>query len=168
MTTKAPALPTSKRDKIVYLLDHWDEIHDPDGASPQGRPGGGSNTPHLPGMSRHHSVRELSRCLAAVKLQAPIQHSHLMAYHCAEWRIHVRIGSVKRRGGKVERVEFRDRHRRIPEWVAMGYVRAAEVRLEELFVGQVDIPEELWDALTLSSDEIEAKERRRRARRVAA
>jgi hypothetical protein len=166
MTTKPPALPTSKRDKIVYLLDHWDEIHDPDAGSPQGRPGDGTNTPHLAYMAHHPSVVELARCLAAVKLAAPFQHSHLMAYHQAEWRIHVRVGTVKRRGGKFERVEFRDRHRRIPEWVRMGYVRAGELRLEELFRGPVFIPDELWDALTLSSDEIEAKARRRR--RIAA
>lgn len=162
------ALPTSKHAKLCYLLDHWDDIHDPNSASPAGRPGSGTNTPHLAAMSRHPSVVELTRCLRVLKLENKLQHDHLKAYHGAEWKIRTRLSTRKRKGGKLETITLRDRVKRPPAWVAMGYVRAGEFRLVELFVGPVFIPTELWDALTLDSAAIEAKERLRAGRRMAA
>lgn len=167
MTVTRPALPTSKRDKIVHLLDHWDDIYNPP-LTNQGGTGNGGNA-LLPLMSRHASVVELVRCLALLQVEAPVQHAHLKAFHCAEWRTH-RWAEVKRRkGGKRERVERSERQRLVPSWVRLEKVRRAEDRLVALFRGPVFIPEELWDALTLSSEEIAGKERRRRAaRKVAA
>lgn len=164
---KTAGIPSSKRDKIVYLLDHWDDIHDPDATSPQGSAnGGGAHLMSL--MSRHPSVVELSRCLAVLKLEHKLWHDHCKAFHTAEWGISVRRSTRKRKGGKQEQVVLRDRVRRPPAWVTMDYVRSGEFRLEELFVGPVFIPGELWDALTLSSAEIVEKEARRRRGRVAA
>lgn len=163
---QVPALPESKRERIAYLLDHWVDIYDPGGTSVFGSPGDGSGSPLLPLMSRHRSVLELCRCLAVLAEQAPVQASHLKAYHCAEWRIrvdHVRVRRPRRAGkAKYELVEQRVRERVVPSWVRLEKVRRGEDRLAELFVGQVDIPEELWDALVLSADEIESKARRRR------
>lgn len=167
VSTTGPALPVSKREKIVHLLERWDVIFDPGGTSPSGSPGDGSGSPLLPVMSRHRSVVELARCLAVLGVEAPVQLAHLKAFHCAEWRIrvdHVRVRRPRRQGGggKSELVEKRVRARVVPSWVRLEKVRSAEDRLVELFRGQVDIPEELWDALVLSADEVEAKQRRRR------
>lgn len=160
------SLPVSKRDKIVYLLDHWDDIHSPP-VSGYGR-STGTDTPHLSPMSRHTSVVELVRCLTVLKLEHKLWHDHLKAFHTAEWTIHTRRSTKKRKGGKSEQIILRDRIRRPPSWVAMGYVRSGEFRLAELFVGQVFIPEPLWDALTLSSAQIDDKQRKRLRARIAA
>lgn len=160
------ALPTSKRERIVYLLDHWDDIHSPP-VSGYGR-STGTDTPHLSPMSRHASVVELNRCLATLKLEHKLWHDHLKAFHGAEWGINVRRSTRKRKGGKQEQIILRDRIRRPPSWVKTGYVNSGVFRLEELFNGQVFIPEPLWLALTKSSAEIAELERVRTRPRVAA
>lgn len=156
------SLPVSKRDKIVYLLDHWDDIHDPSVTSPGGSPGDGSGVPLLPLVTRSPSVRELVRCLAILKTEACSQHDHLMAYHTAEWRVHRWSEQKRRKGGKLETVNRHERQRITPSWVRLEKVRRAEERLCELFVGAVFIPRPFWDALTLSSAEIENRRRGRR------
>lgn len=167
---EVPALPVSKRARIVHLLGHWEDIFDPDGASSFGSPGDGSGVALLPLMSRHPSVVELVRCLRVLGEEAPVQLSHLKAYHCAEWRIrvdHVRVKRPRRQGGKLmsELVESRTRERIVPSWVRLEKVRRAEDRLVELFRGRVAIPEDLSDALLLSADEVEAKRRKRQSQR---
>jgi hypothetical protein len=160
------SLPVSKREKIVYLLDHWVDIWDPDAASQRGSSGGGGV--HLLGlMSRHPSVVELDRCLRVLKVERKLWHDHVKAFHCAEWGVRTRVSRRRRKGGKSEVVVLRDRVRRQPSWVKMGYVNSGVFRLEELFQGPVFVPGELWDALTLSSGEIEVRERSRRGRRAA-
>lgn len=156
------SLPQSKRDKIVYLLDHWDDIYGPP-VSGYGR-STGTDSAHLSPMSRHPSVLELVRCLAVLKVEHKLWHDHLKAFHGAEWSIHVRYSTKRRKGGKSEQVVLRDRVRRPPQWVKAGYVRSGEFRLEELFVGDVSIPEPLYLALTLSSAEIAELERKRSRR----
>lgn len=156
----SPPLPQSKRDKIVYLLDHWDDIFSPP-VSGYGR-STGDDSPHLSPMSKHASVVELARCLAVLKLEHKLWHDHVKAFHGAEWSIHVRRSTRKRKGGKSEQVVLRDRVRRPPQWVKAGYVRSGVFRLEELFRGAVSIPEPLYLALTLSSAEIAELERKRR------
>lgn len=168
MTIKAPALPGTKREKIVFLLEHWDELFDPSVTSPQGSPGDGSGVGLMPAMCHHPSVRELDRCLGVLKSVAPVQFSHLMATHTAEWRIRVDHVRVRRERGLTEVVERRVRERLVPRWVDAGKVRRAHAALAEGFQGSVSIPDDLWDALTLSSEEANAKARVRRGRRVAA
>jgi hypothetical protein len=154
-------VPRSKRARVVVLLEHWEDFWLP----PAGGGGSGSgSSPHLGAMARHPSVVELVRCLAVLKREQPRLHDHVKAFYGAEWRVRVRAGTRKRPRGKVERVVLRDRVRVVPGWVAPGYVRAGEARLAELFVGPVFIPEELYDALTLSSAAIEEKRLRRRSR----
>lgn len=142
-----PALPVTKHDRIVYLLDHWDEIFDPNVTSPKGSPSGGG-VALMPRMSRHPSVVELVRCLHALQTVAPRQHDHLKAYYCAEWRIRVDTIRRKRPGGKFESQEVRRRERVVPRWVRLEKVRRGEAVLVESFRGEVFIPDELWDALT--------------------
>lgn len=163
-----PALPTTKRDKIVYLLDHWDDLFDPNVTSPQGSPGDGSGVGLMPAMCHHPSVRELERCLGLLRVSAPVQFSHLMATHTAEWRIRVDLVRVRRERGLTELVERRVRERLVPRWVDAGKVARGHRSLVEAFRGSPSIPDDLWDALTLSAAEAEAKRKRRTGRRVAA
>jgi hypothetical protein len=165
---KGRGLPVSRVARIRFLLDHWEDIFDPSVTSPGGSPGDGSGVAMLPLMSRHRSVLELARCLVVLAEEAPVQHSHLRAYHGAEWR--VRVVRVRKRrphkrsqGGrpKVEVVETRSRERIVPAWVRMEKVRSGEERLAELFRGSVEIPEDLADAVLLSTDEVEAKRLKR-------
>ena len=180
---KAVAVPCSKRCRIVFLLGHRVDFFDPAGTSPFGSPGDGSGVALLPLMSRHPSVVELERCLLVLRGEAPVQHSHLLAFHGAEWRIRRWQESRKRRNGKLEVVERARRERVLSacdckshpdpgsgcrNWVRLEKVRRAESRLVELFRGSASLPDELLDALTLSSEEIELKRRRGAARKVAA
>lgn len=159
---KPSSMPMSKRDKLCYLLDHWDDIHSPPASGHGGS--SGSSTPHLSPMSKHPSVVELGRCLRLLKAENKLHHDHVKAFHGAEWGISVRRSTRKRKGGKSEQIVIRDRVRRPPQWVKAGYVRLGEFRLEELFVGAVSIPEPLYLALTLSSAEIAELERKRSKR----
>lgn len=147
MTGVTPSLPVTKRDRIVYLLDHWDEIFDPNVTSPLGSPSSGG-VQLMPLMSRHPSVVELARCLVVLRRVAPRQHDHLKAYYLAEWRIRTDVVRKKRRGGKFETTELRRRERVVPRWVRLEKVRRGEGVLVEAFSGEVFIPSELWDALT--------------------
>ena len=168
MTTKPPALPTTKLEKIRYLLDHWDDIHNPPlSSSAPGRRGGGGNA-LLPLMAGDRSVRELVRCLGVLKVSAPVQYAHLMAHHTAEWRIRVDHVRKLRSKGLTELVEVRTRERLVPSWVRAQKVTLAHRSLVAGFRGPVDIPAELWDALTVSADEAEARRSRRRAKAQAA
>jgi hypothetical protein len=156
-------LPTTKKEKIVHLLDHWDDIHDPNMS--KDNPGNGDSAgPQMPVMAHHRSVLELARCLRILKTEAPSQHDHLMAYHRAEWRIHTWTTLRRRKGGKSERVDHRERQRLKPAWVEPLKVHKGEDRLAELFRGTVYIPDDLWDALTKSSAQIEQERRQGRKR----
>lgn len=169
------ALPTSKRERIVYVLDHWDDIFNPPLASTNPIRGRGGNG-FLPGMSRHASVVELVRCLEVLRLEAPTQYAHLMASHRAEWR----IKRVPRRSKGGKAVLRRDgvnrlvqetrpvRERLVPAWVDTGKVYRAQSRLVDLFRGACRLPEEFEDALTLSAEEIAEKRLRRRSKHDAA
>lgn len=169
-------LPQSKRDKIVYLLDHWDDIFSPP-VSGYGR-STGDDSPHLSPMSKHASVVELARCLAVLQVEAPVQHAHLKAFHCAEWRVSKTAKWKSFKGGwrqianprpDHEEDWDRKRERLKPAWIRDHKVERAQERLEQLFRGQVFIPEPLWLALTKSSAEIAELERSRPVRsRVAA
>lgn len=156
----------TKRCKLLCLLGHWDDIYAPALTTNGGTGNGGMAL--LPLMSRHASVVELARCLDVLRQVAPVQHAHLKAFHCAEWRTHRWTETKRRKGGKLERVERSERQQLVPGWVRREKVRRAEERLVAMFRGPVFIPDELWDALTLSSEEIETKRRRLRARKVAA
>lgn len=159
-----PRLPTTKKEKIIHLLDHWDDIHTP--PSPNTGGTSGSSTPHLSPMSKHPSVLELTRCLTQLKTENKLWHDHLKAHHNAEWRIHTRRSTRKRKNGKTEQIVHRDRVRKPPTWVKHGYVTAGHHRLEQLFNGTVSIPEPLYQALTLSSTEIAELERKHRRQPV--
>lgn len=161
------SVPCSKGCRIRYLLDRWEEIFDPSATSQQGSPGDGSGIGLLPAMSHHPSVLELSRCLAVLRVAAPVRFSHLMAFHRAEWRVHRWSESRRRRGGKSELVDRAERQRLTPSWVRLEKVRSAQLALATAFRGDVSIPDELWDALTLSAEDAEAKRLRRRARVAA-
>jgi hypothetical protein len=159
--------PNSKRCKIIYLLDHWDEIHDPDAS--KGRPGtGDAQGPTMPHMSHHPTVLELARLKEIHRQVAPVQHSHLAAYHGAEWRIHRYSDTKRRKGGKTETVDYAVRQRLTPAWVRLEKVRRAHAWFTEMFNGQVFLPDDLYDALHLDQQAIEEKQARRHLRRLAA
>jgi hypothetical protein len=154
----------TKQQRIEYLLDHWDDIHNPpiSSSAPEARGGGGGAL--LPLMAGDHSVRELVRCLEALKASAPTQYVHLMAHHTAEWRIRRWQESKRRKGGKIELVDHDDRERMVPSWVRSQKVTLAHRTLALSFRGSVEIPAELWDALTCTAEEADVRRARRRAR----
>jgi hypothetical protein len=153
----------SKLEKIRYLLDHWEDIFSPPGVTSTSRSSEGGGVALLPLMSRDRSVVELERCLRVLAVEAPCQLSHLKAYRCAEWRVRVDRVRRKRRSasGKplFETVTVRTRERVVPRWVRLEKVRRAEARLVQLFRGSVRVPDELWDALVLSAEQVAEKER---------
>ena len=138
-----PARDT-KRRRLVYLLDHWPDIFDPD----HGRGGNGDGPgigPCMPRMSRHPSVVELARCLELLRVEAPSQFGHLVGYYGAEWRIREDEVRRRRKGGKQETVRVRQRVRLVPRWVRLENVRRGEEFLASVFRGPVFVPDELRD-----------------------
>lgn len=87
MVTQAPPDQWTKIEKIRYLLDQWDTIHDPDVCSPFGSPGDGTGVQLMPLMSRHPSVLELGRALGLLLWANPGDYRHLIAYRQCEWRV---------------------------------------------------------------------------------
>lgn len=158
--------PGSKRCAVVFLLDRWEEIHDPDVS--RGRLGSGdSGGAMLPVMSRAPSVLQLGSLLVALRVADARVFSHLAGFHWAERRMFRWVEPRKRRG-KVEQVDRAEVRRVVPSWVRMELVVRGQDVLVEGFGGDVMVPRDLWEALTLSSEEIEERERRRALGRLAA
>ena len=146
----------TKLDKIRYLLDHWQEIFDPSvtstwatftGTSHQS-PASRSPTP-LPRMASDLSVRRIERALIVLADREPVLTRHLKAYRCnAEWRTTDRWTVRRLPSGKRDIVEQRVREKIVPRWVRESKVAAAELLLLQCLPGSIDIPQELWHALT--------------------
>ena len=136
----------TKLEKIRFLLDNWDLIHDPDITS--GSPGDGSGVALMPLMSRHQSVIELGRTLGLLLWANPGDYRHLIAFRQCEWRGVSATVKVRGPRGKPVEVEQRQRQRVLPRWLNMQRVRAGEAFLEAKFQGDVNIPDELYHALT--------------------
>lgn len=145
MTQAAPEQWT-KLEKIQYLLDHWDTIHDPNITAPAG--GDGTGVALMPLMSRHPSVLELGRALGLLLWANPGDYRHLIAYHQCEWRVCWVPTRIRGPHGKTIPGEPKPERRRILHpWVNMGRVTSGEAFLVAKFRGEVFIPDELWDSL---------------------
>lgn len=146
----------NKLDRIVYLLDHWQDIFDPSVTSTWGTFTGISGTSTesrspspLPRMASHPSVRKIERSLTVLADREPVLARHLKAYRCnAEWRTADKWLVRRLPSGKRDIVEQRVREKIVPKWVERQKVSLAELRLARLIRGDVYIPMELWRALT--------------------
>ena len=138
----------SKLDKLRYLLDQWDTIHDPSITAPFGIPGDGSGVALMPLMSRHPSVLELGRTLGLLLWANPGDYRHLIAYRQCEWRVVWVNTKIRGPRGKLVAGDPKPERRRVLKpWLNMQRVERAESFLEQKFRGEVFIPDELWDAL---------------------
>lgn len=137
----------SKLDKIRYLLDQWDVIHDPNVTAPLGVSDGGS-VALMPLMSRHASVLELGRVLGLLLWANPGDYRHLIAYRQCEWRVVWVPTRIRGPHGKLMAGDPRPERRRVLHpWLKMARVHRAESFLEHKFRGDVFIPDELWHSL---------------------
>lgn len=146
----------TKLDRVRYILDHWQDIYDPGitgtwatftGTSHQAP---ASKRPvALPRMAEHRSVRQLERALCTLATSEPDLARHLKAYRCnAEWRTADRWYVRRLPSGKRDLVEQRARERIVPSWVSLTKVLLAEELLARLLPEYVEIPPDLWRALT--------------------
>lgn len=134
-------------ERIRYLLDHWQDIYDPNVTSPLGTPGDGSGIALLPRMTKHPSVRELDRCLSLLASASPGDYRHLRAFRCGvEWRTVDYWRRVKLPSGRHDWKEDRKRERIVQRWINPGRVRAGEDFIVRVFRGECFIPDELYGA----------------------
>lgn len=152
-----------RRERIVFLLDHWADIHGPgysDKSTGQVDPLGHELTSS---MADHPSVVELARCLTLLAQKLPRHHLHLSLYFGAFRVVQVpkRTGSgktlmrVDEFGHRVPVLEPR-RVRSYPAWLDAEPQDAetGEPRLvahgvdmlSALFRGEVFIPNQLREA----------------------
>ena len=151
--SESPPEQWSKIQKIQFLLDQWNVIFDPDATAPFGTPGDGSGVPLMPLMSRHPSVLELTRTLQLLFRAAPGDYRHLKAFRCGvEWRVVWRTHKIRGPHGKlVDSDPKPERVKILPAWISQTRVRRGEAFLEQQFRGDVNIPDELYHALTCSN-----------------
>lgn len=137
-----------KLEKLQYLLDQWDVIHDPNVTAPLGLTGDGSGVALMPLMSRHPSVLELGRTLGLLLWANPGDYRHLVAYRQCEWRVQWIPTRIRGPRGKMIVGDPQPVRRRVlPAWINHQRVESGEAFVEAKFRGEVFIPDELWDAL---------------------
>jgi hypothetical protein len=143
----------NKRERIQFLLDHWDDIFAPSLPSLMAS-GPVSGSAHsmmprpLPAMAHHGSVKELARCLELLLAASPGDYRHLKAFRCAaEWRQVRALIRVKLPSGREDKIPGWRRERIVPRWLSSQRISRAEGFIESVFRGDVFVPEEIWDEL---------------------
>ena len=148
----------TRREQILFLLDHWNDFFDPDGTMASNG-ASASGIALLPLMSRHPTVLELQTCIQALGRYNPNHRKHLMLHFRSEWRTAYEPRPVLNHHGK----QMRDRQGQpvTEPWPVRR--RVLPLRRDELpahlrmvtlsvdfvcatFRGEVFIPEELRDA----------------------
>lgn len=140
-------------ERVRFLLDHWDAIFD---GSPSSEPfvsvsSSFSSSPpgQLPDEARHHTIKELERCLRLLAAACPGDYRHLKAFRCgAEWRNVDTWRRVKLPSGKYDWVPDRIRERIVPRWLKPERVAAGESFIVRVFRGEIFIPDDLYAAFT--------------------
>jgi len=132
---------STRRDRILTLLDHYNDYFTTLGA---GTPtGGGDGIPGLPSMSQHASVVELVRCLDLLLVRAPKHYQHAKAFYCCEKRqVPARLKVVGPQGKRVT-VDGWAVERIVPRWVRLERVRRAVEFVDREFRGEPFVPQEL-------------------------
>jgi hypothetical protein len=139
----------SRRDRIVFLLDHWEDFFE------QASSGGlvivddqtrrmSDDWTLLSSMSRHPSVVELGRCLELCRRMAKGHYNHLRAFYGSEWRTIDRPVKKRNAHGKLVDDTARVRERVVPAWVVMRMVERATDFVAGSFRGEPEIPV-AWD-----------------------
>jgi len=135
----------TKADRIRFLLEHWADTYEI-----ESEPGASGDTTQgvslMPRMYHHPSVKELRRAIGEVRLSAPADAAHMMAFYTAEWRNTTQTVRRRRKKGGVELVQMRVRERVLPRWIVSARVQAGVSAVTEAFRGEVFIPSELLEA----------------------
>lgn len=137
----------SKRQKVEFLLDHWQDFHETLYASDIHADDVDDAVTLMPRMSRHPSVRELLRAVGLTRQAMPNKCAHMMAVYTAEWRNTTRMEKQRRKRGKTELVERRVRERVVPAWVRRQKAEDAFDHVVLSFRGEVFIPDELLELI---------------------
>lgn len=143
----------NKRERIQFLLDHWDDIFTPSlpsltGSEPVSGSAHSSSPKPLPEMARSASVIELARCLELLLAASPGDYRHLKAYRCAaEWRQVRALIRVKLVSGRDDTTLGWKMERIVPRWLSPQRISRAEGFIESVFRGDVFVPKEIWDEL---------------------
>lgn len=133
-----------RRERIEFLLDHWDDIFSPreggittSGDAPTG-------VPMLSPMSHHPSVIELVRLLEVARRRWPTHYRHLVGFYTSPWR---QTRSPKSAASDPARPEqwIYGKVRVVPGWVSAGKVELAVdgISGQWSLPNGVDIPVEL-------------------------
>lgn len=131
----------TKRERIILLLDHYEDFFRPAAGNPSVSAGDGAVL-LLPSMSRHPSVVELCRCLNLLADRGPVQYAHLKAFFTAEHRLVDAPVKRKAKKGTVTVVERR-RERVVPGWVRQQKVTRGVDFVAAAFRGEVFLPDQI-------------------------
>lgn len=141
---------SGKRDRIVVLLEHWDEIWDPR-AGLSDRGGDGTGMTMMPGWTRQTGVQAVLDALRRLRDSDRHAYNHVSVFYGAETRIVVTRVRVRCPDRSYKLVAKRVAKRILPR----GWDEDDEAELEtaidlltELCKGTVQLPGELEDWIT--------------------
>lgn len=140
-----------KREKIINLLDHWEDFFDQSYSESSLTGEEGIGMSFVSSMSRYPSVVELQRCMGLCRKMARGHYNHLAGTFGAEWRTVTR--PVQRRDalGRTVTEPGRVRERVLPTWLAKEVLergcteRGCGCGLSRMTCRAVDFVAGCWD-----------------------
>jgi hypothetical protein len=154
----------TRRERIVFLLEHLNDCLGPAGSASAGSgDGDGPGFVLTSSMAVHPSVVELRRCLRLLGRLAPNHREAVETWFCCNWYVK-RVPKTVRRNGRVVRVLNRDgsqafdmrRVRGLPPWLkacpvdrGTGEPRPVALGVDFIcgvFRGEPFVPEQLREA----------------------
>lgn len=110
---------TEKREKVIGLLDHWEDFFDQSYSVDQSAGGDeGIGITFVSSMSRYPSVVELVRCVELCQQLAKAHYAHLIGHFGSEWRTVDRPSKRRDAHGRMVDDVARVRERVLPRWLA--------------------------------------------------
>src|SRR6184192_2364695 len=96
----------TKRERIIFLLDHWHDYTEPDNStglpnSSIARTTSTYDGSAMPTMASHRSILELNRCLELCSRMAPAHYKHLAGYYAAPTRTVDKPTRIRNAHGKM-------------------------------------------------------------------
>ena len=154
----------TRRERIVFLLEHLNDCLGPAGSASAGSgDGDGPGFVLTSSMAVHPSVVELRRCLRLLGRLAPNHREAVESYFCCNWYVE-RVPKTVRRGNRVLQLRNADgsvateprRVRGLPPWLracpvdgGTGEPRPVALGVDFIsgvFSGEPYIPEQLREA----------------------